>query len=53
MYLWRNLRRHLNPNPPALIDLHPADKIVPDTILRPHEMVHAKQFRGAPVRAWR
>lgn len=51
IYLWRNVRRHLNPNPPALIDTHPADMIIPDTIMR--KQVWGKQFRSGGVKQWR
>jgi len=52
VYLWRNLRRHLNPNPPALIDTHPADMHIPDSILQP-QVYTGKQFRSSQVKQWR
>lgn len=52
VYLWRNIRRFLNPNPPALIDMHPADMHIPSNYHRPNTY-GAKQFRGNTVKQWR
>lgn len=53
VYLWRNLRRHINPNPPALIDTHPSDMVIPEHMLRGRPTWAGKQFRSGSVRSWR
>lgn len=52
VYLWRNLRRHINPNPPAIIDMHPADMNIPTDYRRP-QVYAGKQFRESSVKQWR
>lgn len=53
IYLWRNVRRHLNPNPPAIIDTHPANMMIPETMKPPRQQWPGKAFRESSVKQWR